>query len=236
MNELLKQIPESLQGKFEDLQVEIDDVIKRAEKFRSTKIPGKFSFRYESSAPRGILTDYERAQSVSFVTRYESLPVVENVHIVEYGGLYYLSNIDFIRYALNEYRAIIQNRSDSVFYQNIHRFCRQKIINRDKSKDIVITVKHKTKVDITPIFAAYLDEQCKAIRVIVDSCDYSYIYNGILQHSDHKFTRRFLKEYSSGSINYTFVKHAQLLGCIKEYLYWHYKLLNVLTFPKLGPL
>ena len=75
MNELLKQIPESLQGKFEDLQVEIDDVIKRAEKFRSTKIPGKFSFRYESSAPRGILTDYERAQSVSFVTRYESLPL-----------------------------------------------------------------------------------------------------------------------------------------------------------------
>jgi hypothetical protein len=236
MDDLLKHIPEPLQEKFEKLYAGIDQIIERGKEIQKTSLSGLISFKYESSVPRDILTEYERAQSVCFVTRYESLPVINDLSIAEHGDKYYLNNIDYIRHILNEYRAIIQNQSDSVYYQKIHRFCREKLINRDKSKDLVITINHKTDGDITMVFIKYLDEQCKSIRVILDSCDYGYIYNGILQHSDHSLTKRFLEEYSDGIINYVFIKHAVLLGYIKERLYWHYKLLNALTFPKLGSL
>jgi len=236
MNELLKQMPELLQTKCEKLQAEINEVVEKAEKVQSIHISWPIRLGYESSVPRDILTEFERAQSICFVIRYENLPVVENLHIREHDGSYYLNNIGFIKYVLNEYRTIIQNQRDSVYYKRIHKFCRKKMVNRDKTKDLVITVYQETDEDITETFTAYLDEQCKAIRVIIDNCDYGYIYNGILQHSDHNFTKRFLEEYSSGNINYTFIKHAQLLVYIKERLYWHYKLLNTLTFPKIGPL
>ncbi len=236
MNELLKHIPEPLQGKFEKLQAGIGQIVESAEKIRKTKISGQISFKYEASIPRDILTEPERAQSICFITRYESLPVVEHVSIAEYEGKYYLNNMDFIRHVLNEYRALIQNQKDSVYYKKIHRLCREKLVNRDKTVDLVITINHKTNGDITTEFTAYLDEQCKSINAILNGCDYGYIYNGILQHSDHKFTKRFLEEYTNGAINYTFIKHAQLLGYIKKRLYWHYKLLNAITFPKLGPL
>ncbi len=231
-----EHIPVPLQNKFKELTAEVNQVVERAEKVRQTIISGSISLRYEAQIPRDVLTEHERAQSVCFVTRYESLPVLENISIGEYNGKFYVNNIDYVRHVLNDYRAIIQNKKDSVYYQKIHKFCREKLVNRDITRDLVITVHHDKDGDISKIFTKCLDEQCKAIRAILDNSNFAYIYNGILQHSDHNFTKRFLEEYSSGTINYTFIKHAQLLGYIKDRLYWHYKLLNSITFPKMGPL
>jgi len=164
------------------------------------------------------------------------LPKFQKVEITEINGKYYLRNYSFIRHLLNEYRPIIQNKSDSVYYQRIHRFCREKLINTDHSKDLMITVEHKELGDITELYAKALDEQSKAISKIIKLSEYGYIFNGILQHSDHSFTRRFWEEYSSGQINYVFVKHAHLVEHINSLLERHYRLLNALTFPKLGPL
>lgn len=230
------ELPEDIQAKFNAMHAEVDHILKLAHQHIKTDISGKISFKFTSSAPRDYFTDYERAQSICFIARYELLPIFENADIHMNNGKYFLKNYSEARYVLNEYRPIVQNEKDSIYYQKVHKLCREKLLNNDPSKGLSITVKHKDRGDITSEFATYLGENCKAIKSIIKNCEFSYIYNGILQHSDHKFTKRFLKEYSSGVTNYVFMKHALIVSNVKFLLSEHYRLLNVLIFPKLGPL
>ncbi len=232
----MKKTLGEIESKFDNIQEEIGSIVKMADDTLLTEVSGLISFEYQHSAIGDFLTDFERAQSICFVTRYETLPVFDKAKAIERNGKYFLGNYTFVRHVLNEYRPIIQNQKDSVYYKHIHRFCREKLINRNPSKGLSITIDHKDKGDITESFFKALDEKCKAIKLILKKCEYEYIYNGILQHSDHKFTERFLEEYNSGEINYIFIKHAHLLVYIKDLLNWHYRLLNAMTFPKLGPL
>jgi hypothetical protein len=110
------------------------------------------------------------------------------------------------------------------------------MVNRDINKDLVITVYHTEEGGITNKFIQCLDERCKSIRTIMNNMDFSFIYNGILQHSDHRFTTRYMNEYVSGDLNYTFLKHALVLGALKDWLYLHYRILNSITFLKMGSL
>lgn len=57
-------------------------------------------------APGDVLTDFERAQSISFVTRYEHLPNECRVKIVERDGQYHIGNLPFLRHALNDWRPL----------------------------------------------------------------------------------------------------------------------------------
>ncbi|WP_028114878.1 hypothetical protein [Ferrimonas kyonanensis] len=223
-----------IEEKLDIVRMDVDRIVALAHAHLKTDISGGISFRYEISAPRDVLTDFERAQSICFVARFDALPTIESVNVNEVNGKFYLNNVSEIRSALNEYRSIVQNKKDSIHYQKIHKFCREKLLNADHSKDLSITVNHESRGDITQEFAKYLDESCKAIRTIINHCEFGYIYNGILQHSDHRFSSRFLEEYSSGEANYTFIKHAFILGHIRELLSWHHRLYSALTFPKLG--
>jgi len=230
------EVPQEIQEKFDSINQDVERILEIAHNHLETDVSGEISFKYTISAPRDVLTDFERAQSVCFVTRYDALPTFKSVSIQEQNGRFYFGNFNEARYVLNEYRSIIQNKKDSIHYQKIHRFCRDKLLNDDHSKDLSIEVTHKDKGDITDEFAKSLDEQYKAIKSIIKHCEFGYIYNGILQHSDHRFTDRFWKEYSSGEVNYIFAKHALILGNIKMLMEWHYRLFSVMTFPKLGPL
>jgi hypothetical protein len=229
------QIPADIQAKFDAINKDIVRIIEKGRSELTTKTPEKISLKYQTSAPRDVLTDFERAQSICFVTKYESLPIVNGVNIVEHKGKYFPNNIDDIKHVLNEYRPIIQNQGDSVHYQKIHAWCHKKL-SADPTKDLSITVEQESGKDVTAEFRACLNERARAIRKILSECEFSYIYNGILQHSDHKYTERFWREYVNGELNYTFIKHATILGEIKDLLNWHYRLFNVLTFPKMGPL
>jgi hypothetical protein len=66
--------------------------------------------------------------------------------------------------------------------------------------------------------------------------NFGYLYNGILQHSDPGFSTQYLEDYTSGALNYVLWKHAHVLGVIRRLLWPYFLLMNVLTFPKLGPL
>lgn len=229
------QIPADIQAKFDAINKDIVRIIEKGCSELTTKIPEKISLKYQTSAPRDVLTDFERAQSICFVTKYESLPIVNGVNIVDHKGKYFPNNIDDIKHVLNEYRPIIQNQGDSVHYQKIHDWCHKKL-STDPTKDLSITAEQESGKDVTAEFRACLNERARAIRKILSECEFSYIYNGILQHSDHKYTERFWREYVNGELNYTFIKHATILGEIKDLLNWHYRLFNVLTLPKMGPL
>jgi len=229
-------IPKEVKEKISTTQEEVGRIIKDASELLKTHLGGKISFKYQHSAPSDLLTPFERAQSVCFITRYEHLPVLESLDIIEIRGKYFLKNIPFIRHLLNEYRSIIANVKDSIYFEKIHTFCHQKMSNKNPSLGLCITVKGEKEEDLTNVFLKTLGEKNKAVKLILKKSDFGYIYNGILQHSDHKYTKRFWEEYYSGKINYIFIKHALLLDYIRDCLYWHYRILNQLTFPKLGPL
>jgi len=201
-----------------------------------TKLSGEISLEYKSSAPLPLMTEFEKAQSICFITKYENLPVLDQPDIIEHDGNYHLGNVHFVRHVLNEYRPLVMNQKDSVYYSKIHKFCRDKLSNTDSSKGLSVTVLHTTDGDVTGVLLKMIDERNKAIKYILKNSEYNYIYNGILQHSDHNHTKRLIKEYHSGELNHIFIKHAFLLGHIKELLQWHHYILNNLMFPKLGPI
>jgi hypothetical protein len=63
-------MPERIANRFGAITAEVQKVIDEANQKLVTRIPQRISFRYESAVlDRDILSDYERAQSVSFVTR-----------------------------------------------------------------------------------------------------------------------------------------------------------------------
>jgi hypothetical protein len=229
------EVPQRIIDRLDELQRDADLRYNQACAVQVTRL-GKAAFRFTHSAPSDILTKDDRAQSVCFITKYEHLTEVAGVHIVEKNGDFFLENIAFFRHVLNEYRPIIQNQRDSIHYMNIHKLIREKLLLKDPREGLVLTVIDEEQNDISDSFLRYLNERAKTIRRIITGLDYDYIYNGILQHSDHTYTDRFLEEYNSGEINYVFLKHAFLLNAIKQELLWHYKILNFLTFPKLGPL
>lgn len=235
---ILEGLPDEVRKRVKETIKEANDILEKVEGILTTRLEGKVSFQFTSSAPTDILSPFERAQSVCFVTKYDNLVDLEDNDLVieEYNGKFYLKNIDYIRHILNEYRPIVMNKSDSIHYAKIHKFCRDKLLNRDHTIGLSVSVIHDSDGDITDIFRRIMDERNKAIKFIIESCEFDYIYNGILQHSDHRYTTRFWDEYYTGRINHIFLKHAWLLGFIKDLLYWHYTIINCMTFPKLGPL
>jgi hypothetical protein len=236
MDQNSKNLPESIQLKLSNVEFEVNKIIEEARGVLKSNLTGSVSFRYQQSAPMDILTAFERAQSVCFVSRYEILPIFNGVEILESNGKFFLNNITFIRYILNEYRSVISNYKDSVYYGKIHKFCFDKLKNRDPKTGLSITVNNEQNEDVTDIFIKILGERNRSIKIVLEKSEFGYIYNGILQHSDHEYTERYWKEYHTGQLNYVFIKHAALLVYIKECLFWHYTILNQLTFPKLGPL
>src|SRR2546426_5563610 len=108
-------LPERIQKRLEALQKEIDQVISGATGLLKTELPNPLQFEFKNSAARDVLTDYERAQSISFLTRFDHLPKDYKVEIVEREGAYFTGNMGFLRHVLNEFRPLIQNEKDSVY-------------------------------------------------------------------------------------------------------------------------
>lgn len=233
---IVMAIPKEIIEKIDAVNARVEHRMQVAEEHLITELKGSINFRYSISAPRDILTEDERAQSICFVTRYDALPEFGRLQIEERQGSFYAANFYEMRGLLNEYRSIIQNKKDSIHFQKIHRFVRDKLLNQDHSQDLSIKVTHENDGDITDEFLDLINENIKAIKSLIKYSDFGYIYNGILQHSDNKTSHRFLTEYASGELNYVFMYHALIASNIKILMRWHYRLFGALTFPVLGPL
>src|SRR5437762_2176437 len=113
-------LPERIVRRLRDLEEEVDGVAARVEASLTTTLPVPLSFRFQHAAIGDVLTAEERAQSVSFVTRYENLPLHGTVEVTEKDGRWYITNMPLLRYVLNDYRPLIQNKGDAVYYQTVH--------------------------------------------------------------------------------------------------------------------
>ena len=232
------QLPASIQRRLATLQKGIDQVILRAQGLLITRPPGRISFIFKNRSARDVLTPKERAQSISFVTRFEHLPAEDpvTVKIVERKGEWYVGNMAYLRHALNEFRPLIQNEKDSVYYKKIHRVWYGMLMLDDASKGTTIRATDVQNNDVTPIFTQWLRERNQAITYVLKPLDYKYLYNGILQHSDIAYSERFVKDYTSGELNYILWKHVHMLAFIRSMLKPYNVLISSLTSPKLGHL
>jgi hypothetical protein len=135
-------MPERITSRFEAITAEVQKVIDEANQKLVTKIPQRVAFRYESAVlNRDILSDYERAQSVSFVTRFDHFP--DDLHtriVVDDHNNWWIANLWDLRQALNDFRSVIQNQSDSIYYQNVHNTWFQTLRQKDKSKGTMVRV------------------------------------------------------------------------------------------------
>ncbi|MFQ5715387.1 MAG: hypothetical protein ACE5GU_15295 [Candidatus Scalinduaceae bacterium] len=236
MSNYPSNLPDKIKEKLDSLNQEIAQIDTGALNIIQTKIDEPVSFIFKNNTIGDFLSDYERAQSISFVSRFENLPVLKTTHIINHQNNYYLKNIAYIRHILNEYRSIIHNECDSVYYQNVHNLCFKMLNLGDPQEGTTINAVNIKDEDITHKIIKCLREYNKAIKFVLRPLEFDYIYNGILQHSDEKLSKRFTKDYMSGELNYIFWKHAYLLGLIKELLAPYYKILSFLSFPKIGPL
>ena len=228
-------LPERIASRFRVIASEVQKVVDEANQKIVTEIPERIAFRYESAVlDRDILSDYERAQSVSFVTRFDHFPANLETHFTtDDRNNWRIANLWDLRQALNDFRSIIQNQSDSVHYQNVHNTWYKALRQTDKSKGTVVRVLDVEQHDVTDAYAKRLGERNQAIRHLISAFEYDYLYNGFLQHSDPKFSKRLFQDYMSGEINYLLWKHVLPLGILTGLLRPYYMLMRSLTF--LGP-
>ncbi len=230
------KLPERIVRRLIELEEEVDAVAARVEAALETELPGPISFRFQHAAIGDVLTAEERAQSVSFVTRYETLPSHGTVELSEREGRWYIANMARLRYVLNDYRPLIQNKGDAVHYQKVHNTWYRFLQETEPTRGPSLRVLNTSDKDVTAVFSKWLSQRNRAINAILGSLDCDYLYNGILQHSDVRFAERFLNDFVSGEINYFLWKHAHAFDIVREMLRPYHMLLSILTFPKLGPL
>ena len=115
------ELPERIASRLRAIAAEVQKAMDAANQKIASEIPARIAFHYESAViGRDILSDYERAQSVSFVTRFDHFPTGFKTHFSLDGKNWRIANLWDLRQALNDFRSVIQNQSDSVYYQNIH--------------------------------------------------------------------------------------------------------------------
>ena len=231
-----QQLPERIQLRLENLNIQVDQIVSAASALITIQLPGALSLRIENAAPRDFLTSYERAQSISFITRFDQLPTDYTVQIVHREGEFYIENLSFLRHVLNDFRPLIMNQSDSTYYQNIHRVWYGMLTLGDPAKGTTIRAINEAEIDATAVFTSWLSQHNQAITLALRPLDFDYLYNGVLQHSGEEFSDRFLRDYTSGELNYVLWKHAHILGFIRRLLLPYYQVARWLTCPRVGAL
>ena len=163
------RLPDRIERRLRTLQDDVREIVRKADALRTTKLPDQISFRIVNGAPSDILTDYERAQSISFVTRFDHLPDDYSPQVAELDdkpGEYVVGNFGYLRHVINDFRPLIQNQDDSVHYHRLHRSWRAMLLEEDPSRGTQIRVSGEHG-DVTSDYVRWLDECNKAITSVL---------------------------------------------------------------------
>ncbi len=229
-------VPEPIRVRLAEAQDAVAKVGDAARAIRTIQIPPT-AFHYRHLLPGAdIMTSEERAQSIGFVTRFDGLPPPAGpICSIDEEGNVWLDNESYMRHTLNEFRPIVMNQSDSVYYLNMHRAWRDRLTKPHTALELVVRAESE-EGDITPRFVEWLDQTKDAIKFILKSIDLGFLYNGVLQHSGPDHSARFVAEYMSGELSWRLLKAANLLWDAKHFLVPYYRLAHTLNFPRPGPL
>lgn len=237
-----ERVPEPIRLRVRRLREEVDAINDAAMANFAKEIPRRISFKVSGNSAVSwdgdLMPPEERAQAVSFVVRYQHLRDDLKVHIgPDAGGDWHIKNLWELRHMLNDVRPIIQNQKDSTFYTHVNATIQKWLRRTDTTQGLRVQVfEGDSENEVTLAYATYVVENTQAIATILSRLEYGYLYNGVLQHSDATFSKRLLKDYTSGELNYVLWKHVIVLGQIQYWLTPYYKVLSILNFPSLGSL
>lgn len=229
------QSKERIAAKLEKIHREVQALVDSSRHGLTDSLPPYYVVEFENASVHSEFLPFELAQSLCFCAKYISLPTAGDLQVHQSDGNYYLTNPEQIRNVLNEYRSILHNKKDSTHYLKIHQLCRRKLRNRS-TDGLKISIASECGEDLTPALLELLSQKIAAIGRVLDGCEFKYIYDGILQHSNHAYTERYIAEFVSGELNYTFARHAIVCSYIKTELELHFKLLQIWNQLSPGPL
>jgi hypothetical protein len=195
-------------------------------------------FKVTASAPLPLMPIEIQAQSLTFIIRFDHLPEIESFVAGRHpnSGRFYLNEIDTIRAALNEYRTIFYNEKDGIYYNKITSLYQQAFLSEPVGCSMRFKAIGSDGVDRSVDFLKHLKSRKRAIQHTIKRSDFNFIYNGVLQHSDARHSRRMINAYTDGSLAYTLLKNFILARGMKEFLREHYRVINTLNFPVMGSL
>ncbi len=145
-------------------------------------------------------------------------------------------SIDQVRAALNEYRTIFFNKKDGIHYGSITNLYQRAFNRKHPHSSMKYEALSPDGTDQSVEYLTHLKSRKKAIQHAISKSDFNYIFNGVLQHSDGQYSMRMVKEYTDGSLSYILLKNLLIAQGIKDLLSEHYKVINVMNFPKMGSL
>ncbi len=200
--------------------------------------PALVNLKVTSSSPLPLMPFELQAQSLTFIIRYDHLPEFNSFVAGRNPktGLYYLIETDSIRAALNEYRTIFFNKQDGIYYGRITNVYQQAFVSEPVGASMRFEAIDADHVDHSDEFLEHLKSRKKAIQYTISHSDFDFIFNGVLQHSDGAYSMRMVKAYTDGSLAYTLLKNFILAQGMKGFLREHYRVINTLNFPSMGPL
>lgn len=231
------EIPAPILKNLEACGSEADLILQEARNLITDFDPSTVSLQISSVTCLPLMTFEEQSQSLAFIVRYEHLPELNSFEASAHpNGNHYLKEIDQIRAALNEYRTIFFNQDDGISYGRIANLY-QKAFRTDLPKATMrIRALNSSNEDVSPQYLEHLNSRRKAIRHAVEKSDFSFIFNGVLQHSDSRHAFRMVKAYTDGTLAYLLLKNLFIAQELKVFLSEHYRVINALNFPKMGPL
>lgn len=233
------EIPPEILQKFRNTENEANRILEEAWNIVTEIETKNIRLKISSSAPLPIMSTEEQAQSLAFIVRYEHLPELNNFVAGRdpSTGRYYLNEIDDIRAALNEYRTIFFNQKDGIFYGAITNLYQKGFCQEEPAKaSMVIQAFDQSDEDISRDYLMHLRSRKKAIQSAIYNSDFDFIYNGVLQHSDNRYSMQMVKQYTDGSLAYVLFKNLIIAQGLKDLLSEHYKVIGILNFPRMGPL
>ena len=213
-----KKVPDHVQAKLKKMLAEVEEIRVEAYALLSPPAEGKVSFTVRNSAVfQDLLTDQERGQIACFVAKLENM-VEFHPRIRVEGQICRLENFALAVHVLSELRPIIQNESDAVYFRNVANTFRRKLALKDPSRGTTVTAQRENGEDVTETFINMINGCVKALELLIKRSDFDYLYNGFLQHSDERFSKRFSQDWHSGSFNYVLMKNAVLCALVCDLL------------------
>lgn len=222
-----------IKAKFENIQKELTQVVDEARKLIKVQIDSRLRMSIRNAANnQDIITGDDRSRYTHFAAKYQELPEIITIDLIEKSGSYSVRNLDFAKHVLNEFRPIVWNKKDPIYYARLYESFDTKIILKDPTVGTVLSIMSNDNEDITESFNKYLENHRDAIAFILKNRkqDLDYLYNGVLQHSDKRFGARLGKDFYSGDLNYLLIKNALALGPVKKLLLPFYNVTKIL-FP-----
>ena len=212
---------ERIKDKFGNIHKELSKTVDEARNKIEGQIEGRLSITIRNAAlGQDIITEEDRARFTHFVAKFQQLPEIKTVDLAERNGKLFVENIEDAKHVLNEFRPIVWNQNDSIYYNRLYKSISSKLFLKDPTTGTILSVVRNKKEDITDLFNKFLKNHRDAIRFILKSYgpDLDYLYNGVLQHSDKDFSKRLSAEFYSGELSYILIKNAFLLGPVKQLL------------------